>query len=49
MFQGTGYDHLMIPVEGYFNYQSQTPEPMRVELGVNDKDPKAPPPPPKNK
>ena len=27
----------------------KTPEPMRVELGVNDKDPKAPPPPPKNK
>ena len=21
MFKGTGYDHLMIPVEGYFNYQ----------------------------
>lgn len=24
MFKGTGYDHLMIPVEGYFKYQSQT-------------------------
>ena len=23
MFEGTGYDHLMIPVEGYYNYQSQ--------------------------
>ena len=21
MFKGTGYDHLMIPVEGYYNYQ----------------------------
>ena len=23
MFQGTGYDHLMIPVEGYFDYQGK--------------------------
>ena len=23
MFKGTGYDHLMIPVEGYYNYQAQ--------------------------
>ena len=23
MFQGTGYDHLMIPVEGYFDYQEK--------------------------
>ena len=22
MFKGTGYDHLMIPVEGYYNYQA---------------------------
>jgi len=21
MFKGTGYDHLMIPVEGYYKYQ----------------------------
>jgi hypothetical protein len=21
MFKGTGYDHLMIPVENYFDYQ----------------------------
>jgi hypothetical protein len=21
MFKGTGYDHLMIPVEGYYDYQ----------------------------
>jgi hypothetical protein len=23
MFKGTGYDHLMIPVEGYFDYQGK--------------------------
>ncbi len=23
MFQGTGYDHVMIPVEGYYDYQAQ--------------------------
>ena len=23
MFEGTGYDHIMIPVEGYYKYQSQ--------------------------
>jgi len=23
MFKGTGYDHVMIPVEGYYNYQPQ--------------------------
>ena len=23
MFKGTGYDHIMIPVEGYYNYQPQ--------------------------
>ncbi len=23
MFEGTGYDHLMIPVEGYFDYQAK--------------------------
>jgi len=23
MFKGTGYDHLMIPVENYFDYQPQ--------------------------
>ena len=23
MFQGTGYDHLMIPVEGYYDYQGK--------------------------
>jgi hypothetical protein len=22
MFKGTGYDHLMIPVEGYYDYQA---------------------------
>jgi len=22
MLKGTGYDHLMIPVEGYFKYQN---------------------------
>jgi len=22
MFKGTGYDHLMIPVENYFDYQT---------------------------
>ena len=23
MFEGTGYDHIMIPVEGYYDYQAQ--------------------------
>ena len=23
MFEGTGYDHLMIPLEGYYDYQAQ--------------------------
>jgi len=23
MFEGTGYDHIMIPLEGYYDYQSQ--------------------------
>ena len=23
MFKGTGYDHLMIPVEGYYDYQAK--------------------------
>ena len=23
MFEGTGYDHIMIPVEGYYDYQPQ--------------------------
>jgi hypothetical protein len=23
MFKGTGYDHLMIPVEGYYDYQEK--------------------------
>jgi hypothetical protein len=23
MFKGTGYDHVMIPVEGYYDYQPQ--------------------------
>ena len=23
MFEGTGYDHVMIPIEGYYNYQPQ--------------------------
>jgi len=23
MFEGTGYDHVMIPVEGYYKYQPQ--------------------------
>ena len=23
MFEGTGYDHVMIPIEGYYKYQSK--------------------------
>ena len=23
MFEGTGYDHIMIPLEGYYDYQTK--------------------------